>query len=226
MDGKDIESVINSKEELELSSVVACNGTNHTEDESSPGSDESRAGGDGNKTSNDTRAETDGRPLAFQSVVHQTPGHTSNGGSQVSDNGSHNRTQVGRESRAGVESEPADPQEHGADDNVGDIVRAVVELVGSVATTLAQHQGVGERGRSGSNVHGGTTSEVKTSELEHPSRRVPCPAGDGVVDDSGPDEHEDNAGEHATTLSDCADSKSNTKKKPSIDVPSISMMDA
>ena len=38
---------------------------------------------------------------------------------------------------------------------------------------------------------------------------VPCPAGYSVVDNGGPNEHEDNAGEHSAALCDGADSKSN-----------------
>lgn len=170
MHGKDIESIINAEDELKLSSIVACNSTDDTEDESSPGSDESRAGSNSNKASNDTRAEANSGPLALQSVVHQTPGHTSNGGSKVSDNGSHNGTEVGSESRASIESEPADPEEHSADDNVSYIVRAVVKLVGAVAATLTQHQRVSEGSRSRGNVDGSTTCEVKTSKLEYPTR--------------------------------------------------------
>jgi hypothetical protein len=55
----------------------------------------------------------------------------------------------------------------------------------------------------------GSTSEVKTSHLENPSRSVPCPACNWIVDDCTPDEHEDDGRKHATALRDSSDSKRN-----------------
>lgn len=51
---------------------------------------------------------------------------------------------------------------------------------------------------------GNSTSEVETVYLEYPACRIPCLACDGVVDDGGPDEHEDDAGKHAASLCGCA----------------------
>lgn len=47
-----------------------------------------------------------------------------------------------------------------------------------------------------------TTSKIETSHLVGPSRRIPGPAGDWVVNDGGPDKHEYDAGKHATSLGD------------------------
>lgn len=210
MNSIDIKSIVNAHDILELGTVVASSGTDNTKDNSGPGWDETRSRGDGNETSNDTGAETDGGPLLLESVIEETPGDTSNGGSQVGDNSGHDGAEVSTQGRTGVESEPSDPEEDGTDNDVGDIVRAVVELVSPMTTTLAEHQGVGESGGTGGNVHGSTTSEVETTELEHPTGCVPGPAGNGVVDDGGPDEHKDDARKHAAALSDGANSKSNT----------------
>ena len=57
---------------------------------------------------------------------------------------------------------------------------------------------------------GCAASEVKTSHLEDPPGGVPSPAGDGVVDDSRPDEHVDNAGEHAAAFGDGSDGECDT----------------
>ena len=224
MDSKDIEGIVNANEELELGSVVAGNGTNNTKDKRSPGRDKARARSNGNKTSNNTRAEAHGRPLALQAVVEQTPGHTSDRCGKVSDNGGHDSAEVSRESRASIETEPSNPEEDCANDDMRDVVRAVVELVGSVTATLAQHQGVGQGSRSGSNVDGGTTGIVKTSEFVYPACRVPCPAGNGVVDDGAPDEHEDNTGEHAATLGDSTDCESNTNCEDIVSVISFAVL--
>lgn len=53
-------------------------------------------------------------------------------------------------------------------------------------------------------MHGCTTRKVQTSQAVCPPGRVPCPAGNGVIDNGGPNEHEDDARQHATALSDGA----------------------
>lgn len=85
-----------------------------------------------------------------------------------------------------------------------DIVRAVVQLMGTMAAPLAQHHRVRERRAARRDVHGGAAGEIQAAHLERPPGGVPRPAGDGVVDDRGPDEHEDDAGQHAAALGDGA----------------------
>lgn len=46
----------------------------------------------------------------------------------------------------------------------------------------------------------GTTGKIEASHLVGPSRWVPSPTRNRVVDDRGPDEHEHHAGKHATSL--------------------------
>lgn len=53
-----------------------------------------------------------------------------------------------------------------------------------------------------------TTSKVETTEFERPAVGVPSPAGDGVVDDGFPYEHEDEDWTKFATFSngtDCDD---------------------
>ena len=49
------------------------------------------------------------------------------------------------------------------------------------------------------------TCKIETAELVDPPTWVPGPTGDGVVDDRAPDEHEDNARQHAAAFSYGAD---------------------
>lgn len=49
-------------------------------------------------------------------------------------------------------------------------------------------------------MHRGTTGKVQPAHLIAPTTGVPCPAGNWVVNNSGPDEHEDDTGQHAATL--------------------------
>ncbi len=74
----------------------------------------------------------------------------------------------------------------------------------SVSASLSQHEGVSKCGRAGGYVHGCPASKVETSHLGNPACGVPGPAGNGVVDERGPDEHENHAGEHAAAFGNCA----------------------
>ena len=59
-------------------------------------------------------------------------------------------------------------------------------------------------------MHRGSAGEIETAHAVYPARGVPGPAGDGVIDDGGPDEHVDDAGEHPTAFGDCTNSKCNS----------------
>jgi hypothetical protein len=144
------------------------------------------------KSSNNTGAETDCGPLALKTIIKHTPCDTSDAGSQVSNNCGHDSTHVGSESGTSIESEPTNPEEDSPDDNVCHVVGAVVQLMGAMSSALAQHDGVRESCRSGRDVHWGSTGEVKTTHLVDPSLRVPCPARNWIIDEGGPDKHEDN----------------------------------
>ncbi|CRK19747.1 hypothetical protein BN1708_000412 [Verticillium longisporum] len=208
MHGKNVEGVIDAQEELELGGVVGKRRTARAEDERRPERHVARAGRDGDETGDDAGTEADGGPLALEAVVEHTPRDATDAGRQVRHAGRHDGPQVGGQGRSGVEAEPADPEEDGADDNVGDIVGAIVELVRAVATTLAEHHRVRESSGARGNVDGGAAGKVEAAHAAGPTRRVPCPAGNGVVDDGRPDEHEDDAGQHAPTLGDGASSES------------------
>lgn len=52
-------------------------------------------------------------------------------------------------------------------------------------------------------MHGSSAREIKRTEFKEPATGIPGPAGDGVVDDGGPNENED-AGGHQTTAFHCA----------------------
>lgn len=129
----------------------------------------------------------------------------------MGDNAGHDGAQVGGERTAAVEAEPANPEEDGAKDDVGDVVRTVGQAAGVVvAGALAEHQRVGQGGSARRDVDGRTTSKVEAAHLEGPAVGVPGPVGDGVVDDGGPDEDEDQTGQQAAAVSSGSDSKGGT----------------
>ena len=208
---KHIESLIDTEQELELGSKVAADTTDNTKDDSRPGRDITRSRGDGDETSNGTGAEADSAPLPLQTVIEQDPGQAADASSDVGDDAGHDGTEVGGEGAAAVEAEPADPEEHSPQNDVGDVVGAVgqaVDLV--VAVALAEHEGVGKGGGAGADVHGGAAGEIETAHREGPAVGVPSPVGDGIVYDGGPDEHEHQGGKHTATISARANSESGT----------------
>lgn len=85
-------------------------------------------------------------------------------------------------------------------------MRAVWQAVCvAVALALAEHDAICQSCRTRGDVHGGATGEVEPAELVDPAGGVPGPAGDGVVDDRGPDEDEYDAREHAAAVGSGSD---------------------
>ena len=90
-------------------------------------------------------------------------------------------------------------------------MRAEVEFVRAVPAAFAEHEGVGQCSGAGGDMHGGAAGEIEPAHHCHPAGGIPGPAGDGVVDESGPEEHEDDAGKHAAAFGDGADGEGDAK---------------
>lgn len=69
--------------------------------------------------------------------------------------------------------------------------------LGAPPLPLSKIDGDGETSGSRGDVHGRASGEIEATGDEDPAVRVPCPAGDGVVDECGPDEYEDEEGPEA-----------------------------
>lgn len=194
MDGEDIESLVNTHVELQLGRKVAADAAHNAENHGGPGSDVTGGGSNSDQTADSAGAETNHGPLLLKAVVEQGPSNTSNGSSQVSNDAGHDSAEVSGESGTTVETEPTNPEEYSSEDDVGDVVGSVRQTgVLGVASSLANHDGEGEGRGTGRDVDGGTAGKVKAAHLEGPAVGVPGPVRDGVVHDSGPDEHEDDA---------------------------------
>lgn len=83
-------------------------------------------------------------------------------------------------------------------------MRPIVQLVGAMTPTLPQHHRVGQRRRPRGDMHGCTAGKVQPTHLIRPPAGVPGPAGDRVVYESRPDEHEYDAWQHPPSLGDSA----------------------
>ena len=87
---------------------------------------------------------------------------------------------------------------------------AVVEFLRAVTPTLSEHVRVGEGSAAGSNMDRSAAGEIEAVVRINPSLWVPGPAGDRVIDNCGPDEHVNDAGQYATPLSNGANGESDT----------------
>ena len=199
--GENIKRVINPQVELKLRRIITSNSAYDTKDRRRPSWHKPGGGRDSYEARNGARAEAYSGPFLIKSEVEQHPRYATNRSSQMRHHTSHNSAHIRAQRAPAIEAEPADPQEDSADNNVGDVVRAVRQAMGVVvAVTLAEHEAIRERRGARGDVHGGAAGEVEPAELEHPAGGVPGPAGDGVVDDGGPDEDKDYAGEHAAAV--------------------------
>lgn len=201
VDGKDVESLVDANEKLELGGKVGGSTTDNTEDGAGPDGDVTGSGGDGDETGDGAGAEADGGPLALQAVVEEDPRQTGQASGQVGDEEDLGRQDVGSEGRAAVEAEPADPEKDGAEHDVGDVMGPVGETVQTLVTSpLADHERVSEGGDAGVDVDGSATGEVEGAEGVKPAVGAPGPAGDGVIDDGGPYKDEYDGGKDAATV--------------------------
>lgn len=208
VDSKDIEGLVDADEELELGGEVAADTADDADDEGTPGGDEASGRGDGNEAGDGAGAEANGGPLTLQAEIEQYPGQGGHGGGELGVVAGHDGADVHAQGGTAVETEPADPEEDGAKDDVGDIVGAPGHTgVLRVARTLSEHQGVGQGAGTGGDVDRTATGEVEGAELEQPAVGVPSLVGNGVVDDGGPDEHKDKARQDAAAVGDSTDSQ-------------------
>lgn len=209
---KDIESLINANEKLELGGKVTGDGGNRTDGKSSWGTDVASSRGDTDQTRNSTGAEANSGPFAFKPVVQEHPDQTTDRGRKVGDDTSLNSPQVGRKSGTTIEAEPTEPEENGADNNESSVVGLVGESFSAVASTLAEVQGDSKRGSTRRDVNGGPTSKVETAHDKRPAVGVPCPARERAVDEGEPAEEEDHNGTDTRPFSETTNGEDTSDK--------------
>ena len=109
---------------------------------------------------------------------------------------------VGLERAAGVEAEPAEPQQRRAHDGHGQVVR--LHRLVPVAAALAEHDRADERGDARGDVHDGAAGEVERAELLQPAAVAPDPVGERVVDEGRPEHGEQQEGRELHALGEGA----------------------
>lgn len=134
----DIKTVVVAKHELELGRKVTDSTRHESKQDRRGATHKSRSRSDRHEARNRTRAESDSRPLALKAPIPEHPGQTTDRGSEVGDDARLRGTQIRGKGRAAVESEPTEPEEDRAEDDVGCVVWFVGEALGTISAALAE----------------------------------------------------------------------------------------
>src|SRR5205809_296394 len=84
---------------------------------------------------------------------------------------------------AGVESEPSEPQQAGAQDRHRELMRSHVLF--AVAQTLFQHNRASQRRDARTDVHDGSAGKIQRAQISEPSPDRPDPVREGIVNERG-----------------------------------------
>ena len=104
------------------------------------------------------------------------------------------RKGVGSQGAAGIEAEPAEPEQAAAKERHGQVVGDHGRL--AEVSTGAHRMGAGQGRRGGSHVHHGTTGKVHSAQLGHPAA-APDPVRHGAIDEDRPECGKDQHGREA-----------------------------
>ena len=217
VDAHDVERVVEAELELQLDREGA-DGTGDEAEHDGPDRVQRCAGrGDRDETGDGTGCGADRGGLAVLDLLDDEPGEQRGGGSGDRVDEGDRGDAVGGELGAGVEAEPAEPQQTGAEQHERRVVRNVRALL--EADALAEHERERECGSTGVDVHRGSTGEVDDADAEDVLQTVGQPAAvgeravlgeaevedparDREVDDRRPDAGEDQPGAELGAVGD------------------------
>jgi len=145
---ENVHGIIDVDHVLDLGCVIAYDSRGDTEEDGGVRWDETRGGSGSDESRNQSRAETNHRPLLSQTEIEQYPGQSRHAGRQVGVPASHDSAEVGSKRGSSVKSQPAKPQENGAEGDQRDIVRTEVEK--HLLLTLSKNHRVCKGANSGS----------------------------------------------------------------------------
>src|SRR6185295_19090045 len=112
------------------------------------------------------------------------------------------REAVRRECRSRVEPEPAEPQQPGAEQNEGDVVRR--DRDAAIVTPRPQEPGGHQCRYAGADVHDRAAREVERAALQQPAAGAPHPVRERIVDKRRPQNEEHDVAPEAHPLHDRA----------------------
>lgn len=187
---------------ITFGAVIADDARDDAQNDGAPRCAVSRGWGGGDEAGDGTRAPANHRPFPREPPIQDRPSRGGKHGGQVRVPAGLHGAQIGAEGRTAVEAQPSKPEEGRAQDDQTDVVGA--EVGHHLLLPSTEDQGVGEGGQARADLDGASASVVHDAVLEAPAVDVPGPAGDGAVDERGPEEQEDHHGEHAAAFGDGA----------------------
>ncbi len=203
VDAEGVERVVVAKVVFEAGDHIEAEDAGDEPDEQGGhGLDESRGGGDGDEAGDGSGDGSEGGGFAILEPLGEGPTDGCRGGGEVGGDKGGGGECSGVESGAGVEAEPAEPEEAGSD-------AAEDEGVGrhggfGIADAFAEVEGGDEGGNPGGDVDDGAAGEVEAGEAAagdvEQSADTPDHVGHGAVDDDRPEDEEGAGGGELHTL--------------------------
>ena len=158
---------------------VAGDTGNEADDQRTHRIDKARGGGDGDEASNRTRDDAENARFALQSPFGEHPGQTSSSRGHLRYGHGHTRGAVCGDSGAGVEAEPADPQESGTDEAQNEVMRR--ESFRAVTNALAEDESANQASNACVDVHDRTAGEIKHACADEEAAGTSDPVSDRGV---------------------------------------------
>nr|GEU28634.1 hypothetical protein [Tanacetum cinerariifolium] len=219
---EDVQRVIGAQQAFQtVHAPQADHASEQTHDQGAHRTDETAGRRNCHQARYGARSATEHRWLAFEDPFGKDPRHGGGRGGQQGVDEGQGRDVARFQRRAGVETEPADPQQRSADHGHGHRVRR--HRFAAVTDAFADHVGTDQAGDSGVDVHHGTASGIERALLEQETgfqgfggqgggvldrvRTGPEPdhVGDRQVSEREPQHHEGQHGDELDALGKGAD---------------------
>ena len=198
----DVEAVVKARAGAEHQAVVARNRRDAAQQDGADRADVAGRRSDGDQADDDARRRADCRDLAVAHQVQQRPHHQRRGRRQHGRRKRQRGDGRGAKRRTGVEAEPAEPEQSGAEERKRHVVRQ--ERLTRVVLARAQHDRRHKGRDAGVDVHDGAAGKVERAPREEPAVRRPHPVADRAVDHQRPQRDEQQVGAEAHALDDGA----------------------
>ena len=207
MHGHDVEGVIQPDLELQPDGERADRPGHRADQDGADGVDEPAGGSDGDQASHRARGGAERGGVPVPDALDQQPAKQRRTRCQQRVGPGQPCRGVGREFRARVEPEPAEPQQPRSEHHEGQVVRADIRVLHE-AEALAQNHGQHEARDAGVHVHDGSAGEVEGRDLAADDAggaedsAAPDPVGDRRVDKRHPQRGEEQPGAEPDAFGD------------------------